>query len=184
MKGPAELIVSLFDLCEAEGRLLEVGILRTVRRVALLCLGLLLGTVGLGFLVAALYGLAVLYMPAPAALALIGLVCAGIAALLLRSSGRAGTDAEATAAGVSASAASAPQAAAPSAPSGSARARPRAETASAPADSPHPATASGRESDGGGPANPWAQARPYHENRVCRHGSACSSAGENHVHCG
>lgn len=172
MKGPAELIVSLFDLCEAEGRLLEAGILRTVRRVALLCLGLLLGTVGLGFLVAALYGLAVLYMPAPAALALIGLVCAGIAALLLQSSGRTAA-AGAALAEAPDSAASAPQDTAPAAPSGSVRTR--AGAASAQADSPHPAAASGRAggSGGRGPANPWAEARPYHENRACRQQSAC-----------
>lgn len=174
MKGPAELIVSLFDLCEAEGRLLEAGILRTVRRVALLCLGLLLGTVGLGFLVAALYGLAVLYMPAPAALALIGLVCAGIAALLLQSSGRTAA-AGAALAEAPDSAASAPQDAARAASTGNPQAQSRAGAASAPTDSPHLAAASGRgcARGGGGPANPWAEARPYHENRACRQQSAC-----------
>ena len=83
MKGLAELVVSLCDLCEAEGRLLEEGILRTVRRVAFLSLGLLFGAGALALLLAALYALLTDLMPTPAALALLGAASAAVAAGLL-----------------------------------------------------------------------------------------------------
>lgn len=83
MKGLAELVVSLCDLCEAEGRLLEAGILRTVRRVALLSLGLLFGAAALALLLAALYALLTSLLPRPTALALLGGASAAIAVLLL-----------------------------------------------------------------------------------------------------
>ena len=83
MKGLAELVVSLCDLCEAEGRLLEAGILRTVRRVGLLSLGLLFGAAALALLLAALYALLTALLPTSAALALLGGASAAIAGLLL-----------------------------------------------------------------------------------------------------
>ncbi|WP_291358272.1 hypothetical protein [Desulfovibrio sp.] len=83
MKGLAELVVSLCDLCEAEGRLLEAGILRTVRRAGLLSLGLLFGAAALALLLGALYTLLTSLLPTPAALGLLGGASALIAALLL-----------------------------------------------------------------------------------------------------
>ncbi|MDE7371531.1 MAG: hypothetical protein K2N07_07310, partial [Desulfovibrio sp.] len=83
MKGLAELVVSLCDLCEAEGRLLEAGILRTVRRAGLLSLGLLFGAAALALLLAALYALLTSLLPTPAALGLLGGASAVIAGLLL-----------------------------------------------------------------------------------------------------
>ena len=83
MKGLAELVVSLCDLCEAEGRLLEAGILRTVRRAALLSLGLLFGAAALALLLAALYALLTTFLPRPATLALLGCASAAIAGLFL-----------------------------------------------------------------------------------------------------
>lgn len=96
MKGLAELVVSLCDLCEAEGRLLEAGILRTVRRAALLSLGLLFGAAALALLLAALYALLTSLLPTPAALALLGCASAAIAGLLLWGA-RGGTAQEARA---------------------------------------------------------------------------------------
>ena len=94
MKGLAELVVSLCDLCEAEGRLLESGILRTVRRVGLLSLGLLFGAAALALLLAALYALLTALLPRPAALGLLGAASAVIAGLLLWGArGRAAQDA-------------------------------------------------------------------------------------------
>ena len=91
MKGLAELVVSLCDLCEAEGRLLEAGILRTVRRAGLLSLGLLFGAAALALLLAALYALLTALLPRPAALALLGCASAAIAGLLLwNARGKAG----------------------------------------------------------------------------------------------
>ena len=66
MKGLAELVVSLCDLCEAEGRLLQEGVLRTVRRTVTLTLGLLFGAAALALLLAALYALLTSFMPVPA----------------------------------------------------------------------------------------------------------------------
>ena len=83
MKGLAELVVSLCDLCEAEGRLLEAGILRTVRRAGLLALGLLFGAGALALLLGALYAFLTALLPTPAALALLGCASAGVAGLLL-----------------------------------------------------------------------------------------------------
>lgn len=83
MKGLAELVVSLCDLCEAEGRLLQEGVLRTVRRTVTLTLGLLFGAAALALLLAALYALLTSLMPVPAALALLGLASAAIAVCLL-----------------------------------------------------------------------------------------------------
>ena len=83
MKGLGELVVSLCDLCEAEGRLLEAGILRTVRRAALLSLGLLFGAAALALLLGALYAFLAALLPRPAALALLGCASAAIAGLFL-----------------------------------------------------------------------------------------------------
>lgn len=83
MKGLAELVVSLCDLCEAEGRLLEAGILRTVSRAGLLSLGLLFGAAALALLLAALYALLTALLPRPAALGLLGCASAAIAGLFL-----------------------------------------------------------------------------------------------------
>lgn len=88
MKGLAELVVSLCDLCEAEGRLLQEGVLRTVRRAVTLMLGLLFGAAALALLLAALYALLTGFMPVPAALAVLGLASAAIAACLLLSARR------------------------------------------------------------------------------------------------
>ena len=101
MKGLGELVVSLCDLCEAEGRLLEAGILRTVRRVGLLSLGLLFGAVALALLLAALYALLTALLPRPAALALLGCASALIAGLFLwRARGGAAPQAQHAPAGV------------------------------------------------------------------------------------
>lgn len=88
MKGLAELVVSLCDLCEAEGRLLQEGVLRTVRRTVILTLGLLFGAAALALLLAALYALLISLMPVPAALAILGLASAAVAACLLWSARR------------------------------------------------------------------------------------------------
>lgn len=94
MKGLAELVVSLCDLCEAEGRLLEAGILRTVRRAALLSLGLLFGGAAIALLLGALYALLTSLLSTPAALALLGCASAAIAGVFLWRA-HAGADASA-----------------------------------------------------------------------------------------
>lgn len=145
MKGLAELVVSLCDLCEAEGRLLQEGVLRTVRRMVTLTLGLLFGAAALALLLAALYALLTSLMPVPAALAVLGLASAVVAACLLVS-----------ARGI-----------AP--PASGARPEPRAGAAGgARADETKPPkpmdirSAGARRSDNGrGGSDIWAQAVPY-----------------------
>ncbi len=83
MKGLAELIISFFDLLEAEGQLLQRNVLRTLRMALLFALGLLFGAAALAFFVAALYN-ALSYVLNPAwVLCIMGVVCAGIAGGLL-----------------------------------------------------------------------------------------------------
>lgn len=150
MKGLAELVVSLCDLCEAEGRLLEAGILRTVRRAALLSLGLLFGAAALALLLAALYALLTALLPRPAALALLGGASAGIAGILLWSArGGAAPDAgeqkqpTGTGTGETGPAPTAPEPAAPGAP----------KPAPKPAQEPAGTTAQSHD--------PWAEVTPY-----------------------
>lgn len=95
MKGLAELVVSLCDLCEAEGRLLEEGILRTVRRAGLISLGLLFGAAALALLLCALYAFLAALLPTPAALALLGCASAAVAGLFLWRGRGVGADARA-----------------------------------------------------------------------------------------
>lgn len=84
MKGLAELVVSLFDLCEAEGRLLQESILATARHVGLLFLGLLFGAAALALLLAALYALLNAFLSAEAVLGILGAACAVIALFCFR----------------------------------------------------------------------------------------------------
>lgn len=145
MKGLAELVVSLCDLCEAEGRLLQEGVLRTVRRTVTLMLGLLFGAAALALLLAALYSLLTSFMPVPAALAVLALASAVIAACLLLSA-RSGA-----------------------APAGVGQPEPRAgETRGGPADGPTPRGPADARSAGAplsghgrGANGIWSQAVPY-----------------------
>lgn len=82
MKGLAELVLSLCELCEAEGRLLQENVLRTLRRALLLSLGLIFGAAALAFLVAATYVTLSTLLPKQYALCLMAFVCTGIAILL------------------------------------------------------------------------------------------------------
>ena len=68
MKGLAGLVLSLFDLCEAEGRLLQENVF---------------GAVALAFLVASAYTSLRLFIAAPIALAIMAVICACIAGVML-----------------------------------------------------------------------------------------------------
>lgn len=83
MRAFAELVISLCDLCEAEGRLLQESIFATVRRLGLLLLGLLFGAAALALLLAALYAFLSSFLSAQAVLASLGAACALIALFLL-----------------------------------------------------------------------------------------------------
>lgn len=83
MKGLAGLVLSLFDLCEAEGRLLQESVVTTVQRSVILTLGLVFGAAALAFLVASAYTSLRLFIAAPVALAIMAVICACIAGIML-----------------------------------------------------------------------------------------------------
>lgn len=83
MHGLAELILSLCGLMEAEGRLLRDNVFLLTRRCVILVVGILFGTAALACIVAASYEVMLLVMPKPAAIALMGIICAVIGAALL-----------------------------------------------------------------------------------------------------
>lgn len=83
MKGLAGLLLSLFDLCEAEGRLLQESVVATVQRSVILTLGLAFGAAALAFLVASAYTVLRLYIAAPVALTIMAAICASIAGVML-----------------------------------------------------------------------------------------------------
>lgn len=145
MKGLAELVVSLCDLCEAEGRLLQEGVLRTVRRTVILTLGLLFGAAALALLLAALYALLTSLMSVPAALAILGLASAAVAACLLWSARR----------GAELFPREQPQAQAGAAREEPARATPSPAPPDAPSAGPR------RSGNDRGGRDIWAQAVPY-----------------------
>lgn len=88
MNSLAELILSLCDLVEAEGRLLKTNILRLFRSCVIGLIGLLFGAAALAFFVGAIYNILVEFMPQYAALAIVGLVCIVICAVLVWSAGK------------------------------------------------------------------------------------------------
>lgn len=83
MKGLTELVISFFDLLEAEGQLLQRNVLRTLRMALLLALGLLFGAAALAFLVAALYNALSAILAPTWVLCIMGAVCTVIAGGLL-----------------------------------------------------------------------------------------------------
>lgn len=83
MLGLAELIFSFCDLLEAEGRLLRINILRTMRGCLILGASITLGTIGVGFLVAAAYYGLLTIFSLTATLAIMGISCILVALILL-----------------------------------------------------------------------------------------------------
>ena len=83
MKKLAEMVLSLLDLLEAEGYLLRIRTLDTIRSGGLLFLGILLLGGALAFFLAALYYTLIIFISVPLALCLMGIMCLGIALLLL-----------------------------------------------------------------------------------------------------
>lgn len=83
MKGLAGLILSLFDLFEAEGRLLQENILITVQRAVIMAFGLLFGVAAVAFLVAAAFATLTMYLAVPVVLFLIAILCASICGAMI-----------------------------------------------------------------------------------------------------
>lgn len=83
MKGLSELILSLFDLAEAEGRVLKVNAIGATRSCALTLLGFLFGAAGLVFFLAAAYDLLIKILPRWLVLCAVGAGCLVLAAIIL-----------------------------------------------------------------------------------------------------
>lgn len=83
MKGLAELVLSLCDLAEAEGRALKNGIRRTGQGCLLSGIGLLFAGAALAFITAAIYEALAGILPRPAAFLIMAGVCIVIAAGVL-----------------------------------------------------------------------------------------------------
>lgn len=83
MKKLAEMILSLLDLLEAEGYLLRIRTLDTIRDGALLFLGIMLLGAAVAFFLAALYYTLIIFISTPLALCALGIISLGIALLLL-----------------------------------------------------------------------------------------------------
>lgn len=77
----AELVLSLCDLLEAEGRLLRQNVRRTGSGCALAGIGLVFIAAALAFLVAAIYKALSLILAPPLVMLILGCICAMIAAI-------------------------------------------------------------------------------------------------------
>lgn len=82
MEKLAELIISLLNLAEAEGRLLQEGALRTTRRCIIMVIAMSFGAASLAFFIGALYVFLIIYLPLYIVLAILagicGLICLGL----------------------------------------------------------------------------------------------------------
>lgn len=83
MNKLAEFILSFFNLLEAEGRVLRQNALHFCRGCCFLVIGALFLAAALGLLAGAAYAALSLALPSWACLAIMGVVCAAIAAILM-----------------------------------------------------------------------------------------------------
>lgn len=83
MKGLAELVLSLCDLIEAEGRLLRKSVKRTGQGCVLSAVGIIFIGAALAFLVAAAYEAVAALVPAPVAFLILAAMCGLFAAGIL-----------------------------------------------------------------------------------------------------
>lgn len=83
MKGFAELILSLCDLAEAEGRVLRENIRKVGSGCLLSAIGILFLAAALAFLVASAYKALNLFLPQPLSLLLLSVMCALMGIVLI-----------------------------------------------------------------------------------------------------
>lgn len=83
LKGLAELVLSLCDLVEAEGRLLKQGVNRTGRGCVLSAIALLFIGAALAFVIAAIYEALAGIVPRPVAFLVLAAACALTAFVVL-----------------------------------------------------------------------------------------------------
>ena len=83
MNALTDAIISLFELAEAEGRVLQSQVLQTTSRILLLIVAALFFSVAAGLLLTASYQVLSLYLPPAGALFIIGLMCLLVAGVLI-----------------------------------------------------------------------------------------------------
>lgn len=75
MEGLTEAIISLFNLAEAEGRLLKKKVIQTAIIILMFIVSTLFVLAALGFLLAAIYQFLILYLEITWVLLIMGSIC-------------------------------------------------------------------------------------------------------------
>jgi len=83
VKALTDAIISLFELAEAEGRVLQSKVLQTTNRVLLLMVAALFFSVAAGLLLVASYQVLSFYLPPAGALFTVGIMCLLVAGVLI-----------------------------------------------------------------------------------------------------
>lgn len=83
MKALTDVIIGLFDLAEAEGRVLQSKVLQTTSRILLLMVATLFLIVAAGLFLTAIYQVLSLYLPQAGALFIVGTVCLLVAGAMI-----------------------------------------------------------------------------------------------------
>lgn len=83
MKALTDVIISLFDLAEAEGRLLQSKVLQTTSQILLLMIATLFLIVAAGLFITASYQVLSLYLPPAGALFIMGTICLLVAGVMI-----------------------------------------------------------------------------------------------------
>ncbi len=83
MEGLTEAIISLFNLAEAEGRLLQKKVFQTAIIVLMLIVSTIFVLAALGFVLAAIYQFLIFYLEITWVLLIMGLICLLIFGIIL-----------------------------------------------------------------------------------------------------
>lgn len=83
MKSLIDVIIGLFDLAEAEGRLLQSKVLQTTNQILFLMIATLFLIVAAGLFLTASYQVLSLYLPQAGALFIVGTVCLLVAGVII-----------------------------------------------------------------------------------------------------
>ena len=83
MKALTDVVISLFDLAEAEGRLLQSKVLQTTSQILFLMIATLFLIIAAGLFLTASYQVLSLYLPQAGALFIVGTICLLLAGAMI-----------------------------------------------------------------------------------------------------
>ena len=83
MKALTDVIIGLFDLAEAEGRLLQSKVLQTTSQILFLMIATLFLIIAAGLFLTASYQVLSLYLPQAGALFIVGTICLLLAGAMI-----------------------------------------------------------------------------------------------------